>query len=87
MNIHGSDKCSFPRSFGCAAVRLVDAPFGSHVEVVERKLDGTERRLAFKAEELDALINALRDCRRLLLGDPKHAPKGVDPVLMGGERK
>ncbi len=36
-----------------------------------------------QAEELDSLERAIRECRRLLLGHPRHDVKSLDPVLKG----
>lgn len=42
--------------------------------------------VAFRAEELDRLEAALRECRRLLLGLPGRVDAGADEVL-GRRRK
>lgn len=81
MNVKGHDRIAFARSWGSVALRIVDDSFGARVEILKRKLDGTEEPIAFKPEELERLEHAVRETRRLCCGHEKHKPKELDPVL------
>jgi hypothetical protein len=78
---HRDVRARYPRSFGALEVAIVSVEgLRAWVELVELEDSGQVRaRVAVRAEELDAV----GECRRLLLGHPAQEPKGVDPVLRG----
>ncbi len=73
-----TERATFDRKHGSVSVEIVspDDSGAAWVEFVARNSDKTIRqRLGFRREELDRLVEVLSECRRLLLGHPKHQPK------------
>lgn len=79
----GAPRAHWDRTYGAIALREVHDHHGLRLEMVRMHHDGTEVVLAFKPEELPALMAAIRDSMRRLLGHPKHRPHEYDEILRG----